>query len=319
MALYCTVFQGIETLSSLPSLSSSDSLKLKSDMFIPIVHRKLECNFEVDGASEHIADKISNNCLHRMNFKSYFLDLGSSPYKHQIQTEELLNSVPSPKKLPHSLSSINFEEGGGIGDTVSVHPVNSITISASSKAEIDEQMTATHKRTDAIIQGCDSLTEAIDGKIKEVFLHGSGGCKGHKQHQQLDRIRKTKYDKDYPEQALPKSYNKGHISSRQRTESQGDMVNHSIKHSSALDPDRKKPISPTNRKRLTGKSQEQCKRDKNPVSVQQTKKVDCDHIVNAKEKWDASFENRDKPSSTSNVSSHLRFYGLTSMNVYLLP
>ncbi|XP_042005376.1 probable serine/threonine-protein kinase cdc7 isoform X1 [Salvia splendens] len=304
--------QGIETLSNLPSLSSSDSLKLKSDMFIPIVHRKLECNFEVDDASEHIAAKIPNNCLHRMNFQSYFLDLGSSPYKHQIQTEELLNSVPSPKKLPHSLS-INFEEGSGIGVTGSVHPVNSVTISASSKAEIDEQMTATHKRTDAVIQGCDSLTEAIDGKIKEVFLHGSGSSKGHKQHQQLDRIRKTKYDKDNSEQALPKSNNKGLVSSRQRTkghlQSEGDMVNHSIKHSSALNPDRKKPISPNteNCKRLTGKSQEQCKRDKNPVSVQQAKKVDCDQIVNAKEKWDASFENRDKPSSTSNNGHQVPF------------
>lgn len=283
-------------------------------MFIPIVHRKLECNFEVDDASERIAAKIPNNCLHRMNYQSYFLDLGSSPYKHQIQTEELLNSVPSPKKLPHSLS-IHFEEGNGIGGTGSVHPVNSITISASSKAEIDEQMAATHKRTDAVIQGCDSLTEAIDGKIKEVSLHGSGSRKGHKQHQQLDRIRKTKCDKDNSEQALPKSNNKGHVSSRQRTnghlQSQGDMVNHSIKHSSALNPDRRKPISPNaeNCKRLTGKSQEQCKRDKIPDSVQQSKKVDCDQIVNAKEKWDASFENRDKPSSTSNVSSHLRFMG----------
>ncbi|XP_042009363.1 probable serine/threonine-protein kinase cdc7 isoform X2 [Salvia splendens] len=302
--------QGIETLSSLPSFSSSDSLKLKSDMFIPVVHRKLECNFKVDDASEHIAAKIPNNCLHRMNYQSYFLDLGSSPYKHQIQTEELLNSVPSPKKLPQSLS-INFEEGSGIGDTGSVHPVNSRTISASSKAEIDEQMTATHKRTDAVIQGCDSLTEAIDGKIKEVFLHGSGSRKGYKQHQQLDRIRKTMYDKDNSKQALPKSNNKGRVSSRQRTEghlqSQGDMVNHSIKHSSALNPDRKKPISPTteNCKRLTGKIQEQCKRDK--VSVQQAKKVDCDQIVNAKEKWDASFENRDKPSSTSNNGQQVPF------------
>ncbi|KAL1556281.1 non-specific serine/threonine protein kinase [Salvia divinorum] len=266
--------QGIETLSSLPSLSASDCWKLKRDIFIPVVHKKLECNFEVEDA--------------------------------------VTNSVPSPKKLPHSLS-INFEEGSGIGDISSVHPVNSLTISASSKAEIDEQMTATHERAGAVIQGCDSLTEAVDGKIKEVFPHDSGSCKGHKKHQQLDRIRKTKYDKDSPEQTLPKFNNKGHNSSRQRTEGhlqcQGDMVNHSIKHSSALNPDRKKAICPTteNRKRLTDKGQEQCKTDKNPVSVQQMEKVYCDQIVNAKEKMDASYENTEKPSSISNNAKQVPF------------
>ncbi|XP_057775600.1 uncharacterized protein LOC130994574 isoform X2 [Salvia miltiorrhiza] len=291
-------FENVTTqgISSLPTLSVFDCWNLERDVFIPEAHRKSEFNSETENAAEA---EIPN------------MQISSTRHGPQIMAEELLNYVPSPKRPSHPLSS-NFEEGGGIGDNGIVdHVINSMTISASSK--LDEQMIVTQKRSDAVAQGCDSLTEGVDGKIKEVFVHDPGSCKGHKEHQSIDRIHKTKYDKDNAEKALPKSDNKGRIFIRARTEghlqSQGDMLNHSMKHSSTLNLDtrraaydRKNDICPTKekRKRLTDKAQEQCKRDKTPVSVQQTKKIDCDQIENTKEKRDASAENKEKPSSISN-------------------
>ncbi|XP_042022649.1 uncharacterized protein LOC121769931 [Salvia splendens] len=283
------ITQGTETLSSLPSLSASDFWKLKRDMFIPVAHR----DFEFKAAE--IPNMLMLSCLHRTSSKPYFLDLGSVPHRHQIMAQELSNFIPSPDKLSHPLSS-NFEEGGGTG----------IVDPASSKLEIDEQMTVTQKRTDAVNQGCDSLTESGAEKKKEVFVHDSGSCKGHMEHQPLDKTHN-------PEKAVPKSNNKDHISSRPGTaghlHSQRDTPNRSNKHSSALNPNRRKTICPTteNHKRLIEKGQEQCKRDKNTVSTQQTKKIDSDQILNAKEKRDASVENREKLSSISNDSEKVSF------------
>ncbi|XP_042045023.1 uncharacterized protein LOC121791027 [Salvia splendens] len=239
MSCIDVITQGTETLSSLPSLSASDCWKLKRDMFIPVAHR----DFEFKAAE--IPNMLRLSCLHRTSSKPYFLDLYSVPHRHQIMTEELLNSVPSPNKLPHSLSS-NFEEGSGIG----------IVDPASSKLEIDEQMTVTQRRADAVNQGCDSLTESGAEKKKEVFVHDSGSCIGHMEHQPLDKTHN-------PEKAVPKSNNKDHISSRPGTA--------------------------------------------DTVSTQQTKKIDFDQILNAKEKRDASVENREKPSSISNDSEQVSF------------
>ncbi|KAL1568957.1 non-specific serine/threonine protein kinase [Salvia divinorum] len=283
------VTQGAETLSSLPSLSASDCWKLKRDMFIPVAHR----DFEFKAAEIPNMKKFS--CLHRTSSKPFFLDLGSIPHRHQVMAQELSNSVPSPEKLSHPLSS-NFEEGSGIG----------IVDPASSKLEIDEQMTVTQKRTDAVTQNCDSLTESDAEKKKEVFVHDSGSCKGHKEHQPLDRTHN-------PEKAVPKSNNKGHMSKRPgaagHLQSQRDAPNRSNKHSSAPNPNRKKAICPTaeNHKRLTDKGQEQCKREKNPVSARQVKKIDCDQILIAKEKRDAFVDNREKPSSISNNTDQVPF------------
>ncbi|XP_047968166.1 uncharacterized protein LOC125212131 isoform X2 [Salvia hispanica] len=282
------ITQGTETLSSLPSLSASDCWKLKRDMFIPVAHRDFE--FKAD----EIPKKLRLSYLHRTSSKPYFQDLGSVPHRHQIMAQELSNSIPYPDKLSHPLSS-NFEEGSGIG----------IVDPASYKLEIDEQMTVT-PRTDAVNQGCDSLTESGAEKKKEVFVHDSGSCIGHMEHQPLDKTHN-------PEKAVPKSNNKDHISSRPGTaghlQSQRDTPNRSNKHSSALNPNRRKTICPTteNHKRLTDKGQEQCKRDKNTVSTQQTKKIDSDQILNAKDKRDASVENREKPSSISNDSEQVSF------------
>ncbi|KAH6769077.1 Protein kinase superfamily protein [Perilla frutescens var. frutescens] len=299
--------QGIETLSSLPSLSSFDCSKLKRDMFRTALFRKLQFNFETEN-SAHNAAEIPNmqrlDCFHRMNSKSYSLNRGRTPHLHRIMAEELSNYVPSPK-LSHPLTSSHSEERDGIDDVGIVNPVSSMTISASSMLEIDEQMKVTQEKRGAITQGCDLLTEGVDGNVKEVLIHSSSS-KGHKENQPMDN------HMDNPEKALPKSINKGHSLVRPRTEghlqSQGDMLNRPIKHSSGFIPDnkheayhRKKTISSTteNCKRLSNKGREQFKRDKNSISVKQTKQIDSDQIVNTKEKRDTFIENGEKASSLS--------------------
>lgn len=287
------VTQGIQTLSSLPSLSAFDCWKFERDMFIPVPNMQ------------------SLGSLHRMNSESCSLNQGWTPYMHRITAEVLSNSVPS--QLSHPLTSSNSEEGSGIGDVGIVNPVNSITISASSKLEIDDQMIVTQGKSGAVTKGCDSLIEGVDGKIKIILMHDSGSCNDHKEDQPIGRIHKNMYHIDNPEMALPKSNNKGHFFVRPRTEghlqSQGDMLNHPNKHSSGLNPDnmheaydRKEAIWPTkeNRKRLSDKGREQLKRDKSPISVKQTKQIDCGQIGNTKEKRDTSIENREKASSVFN-------------------
>lgn len=288
MTLY-SIFQGTETLSSLPSLPGFKN--------------------------EHFPAEIQNmqrfSCLHRMNSKCYPLNPGRTPFLHRITAEEMLISLLSSKLYP---MNSNLEEGGGISDIGIVHPVPTITISPSSK--LDEKMIGTQEKSDDATLGFDSLTEGVDRKIDEILVQGSGSCKGHNEC----KIHKIKCDNDNPEKALPESNNKGHFIIRPRTEdhlqSWGDKLNHSIKHSSGISPDnkpeaydRKKAICPANEncKCLSDKGQEQCERKKNSSSIRQTKKINCDQIVNFKEKRDTSIENRERPSSISSVSSHLRF------------
>lgn len=274
MILYF-IFQGIQTLSSLPSLSF-DCWKLEGDMSIPVPNVQ------------------SLGCLHRMNSESCSLSQGWTPHIHRITADVLTNSAPS--QLSHPLISSNSEEGR------------------------DDQIIVTQGKSGAVTKGCDSLIECVDEKIKIVLMHDSGSCKDHKENQQIDGIHKNMYHIGNPDTALPKSNDKGQFIVRPRTEdhmqSQGDMLNHSNKHSSGLDPDnmheaydRKKTTWPTkeNRKRLSDKGREKLKRDKSPISVKQTKQNDCDRIGNTKEKRDTSNVNREKASSVSNVSSHLRF------------
>lgn len=274
MILYF-IFQGIQTLSSLPSLSF-DCWKLERDMSIPVPNVQ------------------SLGCLHRMNSNSCSLSHGWTPHIHRITADALTNSVPS--QLSHPLTSSNSEEGR------------------------DDQIIVTHGKSGAVTKGCDSEFEGVDGKIKIVLMHDSGSCKDHNENQQIDGIRKNIYHIDNPEMALPISNDKGQFFVRPSTEdhmkSQGDMLNHSNKHSSGLNPDnmheaydRKKNTWPTkeNCKRLSDKGREKFKRDKSPISVKQAKQIDCDQIGNTKEKRDTSNENREKASSVSNVSSHLSF------------
>lgn len=242
--------------------------------------------------NEHVATEFWKmqrfSCLHRINSQSYSLNLGRTPFSQQITAEETLNYVPSPKQLDLDPLNTKLEEGGGISDIGIVHPVTTITISASSK--LDEQMIVAQEKGDDAPLGFDSLTQGIDGKTKEVLLQGSGSCKGYNEYQPVRRIHKINCGKD-----------NGHI----RAEG----------HSPSLSPDNKpeaydwkKAIFPPkeNCKHLSDKGQEQCEREKASGFISQTEKISCDQIVNFKGKRDTSIENRERPSFISSVSSHLR-------------
>lgn len=278
MTLYYTIFQVSETIASLPPLPTF--------------------------GNEHVATEIRNmqrfSCLYRMNSQSYSLSLGKTPFLHRITAQESLNYVPSPKLL-HPLNT-ESEEGGGISDIGILHPVTTITISASSK--LDEQMIVAQEKGDDAPLGFDSLTQGINRKTKEVFLQGSGSCKGYNEYQPVHRIHKINRGKD-----------NGHIRAEGHLQSWGNTLNHSIKHSPSLSPDNKpeaydwkKATCPPNEncKHLSDKGKQQLVREKASGVISQTEKINCDHIVNFNKKRDTSIENRERPSSISSVSSHLR-------------
>lgn len=330
MTLNPTMFQGIETPSSLSSLLEYDCWNLEKIMFRPVMFKKSssgQFSYEIENVKHEynvIEVEIPNTerlgYLHRKSCKSYSLIRGRSPRIHRIVAEELLNSVPLAE-LSYPRCIIGKSEGSRIGDVDIVNPINSTKLCTSSKLEVDEQMIVTQDKSEAVIQGCESLTEDVNGKIKEVSVHGSGGCKGHKENQLMDRTYKDRYHVDNPKKTLRESNNKALFLVRPRTEeghlqSQGDMLNHLIKHSSTLKPDhkneaydRKKSICPSmeNCKCLPDKGPEQFKRDKNPTSEKETTKFNCDQNINGKEKRETSMENRKRASSISNVSSQPRF------------
>ncbi|KAI3453457.1 hypothetical protein Pfo_010120 [Paulownia fortunei] len=314
--------QGTETLSSLSSLLEYDCWKPEKIMFGPAMFTKStsgQLSYEIENVEHEynemeveFPNREGLGYLHRKSCKSHSLVRGRFPNAHKIVAEETINSVPLPELslLPRIMRN---SEGTKIGDIDIVNPINSVNICTSSKLDVDEQMIVSQEENEAFIQGCESLTEDVNGKRKEVSLHDSGRCRGHRENQPMDAAFKDRSHIDNPEKTLVEANNEALFLVRPRTEghlqSQGDMLNHLMKYSSIPKPDhkdetydRKKAICHTmeNCKSLPDKGPEQFKRDKIPTSEKQKIKFNCDQNMNTKEKRETSMENRKRASSISN-------------------
>ncbi|KAK6122248.1 hypothetical protein DH2020_044009 [Rehmannia glutinosa] len=312
-----TMFQGVETLSTLSLILEYDSMKLEKVMFGPPLYTKTSSGqlsyvgHEYDQMEIKFPNRRGLGYLHRKSCKSYSRSHGRFPNIHKTEAEEIMNYVPLPQLslLPHIMGN---SEGSKIGDVDIVNPINSINIS-SFKLEVDDQMTVSQEENEAGTQGCGSSTEDVNGKRKEASLHDSGRCRHHKENQPMDTTCKSRSHIDNnPEKTLGEANNEALFLVTPRTDShlqnQGDMPSHIMESSSITKPnhkderyDKKKALCPTmeNFKRLPEKGPVQIRRDKNPTEKQH-RMFNGDQNMNTKEKRETSMENRKKVPSISN-------------------
>ncbi|KAL9167168.1 hypothetical protein ABFS82_05G077900 [Erythranthe guttata] len=298
--------QGSGTLSRFSMLSEYDSCVLEKNMFRPSMLTKF--------SSGQFGSEIEKHEYDDKEFKSsnleecgYYLSGGRFPRIHVTMAEERMNSAPL-LELSLPKQTMGNSEGSKFGDIGIVNPTNSMNICTSPKLEVDEQMLVSPEENDAVTQGCESLTEDVNGKRKEVLLHESGRCRGRKENQPMDSTYKDSSEKSRCETNkevvfMIKPRIEVHL------QGQGDMLNDLTKHSSLRKSNhndetnsKRKSISPTteNCKCRPDKGPEQFKRDKKQTSEKQKIKCNCDRNMNTKEKKEMSTENRKKDSSIIN-------------------
>ncbi|KAL7150048.1 hypothetical protein ABFS83_05G082000 [Erythranthe nasuta] len=291
--------QGSGTLSRFSMLSEYDSCILEKNMFRP--------SMLTEFSSGQFGSEIEKHEHDNKEFKfpkledcGYYLSEGTLPRIHETVAEERMNSAPL-LELSLLNQTMGDSEGIKFGDIGIVNPTNSMNICTSPKVEVDGQMLVSPEENDAVTQGCESLTEDVNGKRKEVLLHESGGCRGRKENQPMDSTYK-----DNSEKSRCETNKEAVFMVRPRIEvhlhGQGDMLNDLTKHSSLR---KSNNNDETNSKRKSiDPTTENCKcrpdKEKKQTSEKLKIKCNCDRNMNTKEKKELSTENRKKDSSIIN-------------------